>query len=461
MHPLLLLSMAGVMVLLLMMNVLSCTASVAASDRNVWEIQPPPRSATTTNTSFWKRQRRRFHSKQHQQQEETDSSRSVVADTLSSTTTTTTTVVGLDVSEDQNVDPASNHHQDECPSSQQRSLALEQTTMMGGGGGSSSSSVSSKLANFRQRAVPAIGLLLGLWWIVDQYQEKGLTILLLILTPGLYYEATSVLFVDAKHHHHLRHITSTPSLLSFYGVLVEVLTNRWWWFLAYSFGFTIPIALHVFDQDSYRHRSHLWSYGMVTTGFMAWILRLNTVVVDDNDSSSSTKKHFRSAWTEIAIYQLGAIATLVPVSFWIAVLSEFSQSWALYNAILVILNDTFAYLFGFTMGKSALLPTISPKKTWEGWLGALVSTVLLSHPVWRLFFRGHHPYNRHSLIVALFVCIVAPFGGFLASTLKRAGGKKDFGNFIPGHGGLVDRLDCQLLSAPFLYLYLKAAHVQP
>ena len=132
-------------------------------------------------------------------------------------------------------------------------------------------------------------------------------------------------------------------------------------------------------------------------------------------------------------------------------------AWALYTALLVVVNDSMAYLFGFTLGKHALLPIISPKKTWEGWCGALISTVAVSVPLWNGMFQHHDlSYNRHSVIVALFCSLVAPLGGFLASSLKRAGGKKDFGNLIAGHGGLVDRLDCQLLTAPFLYLYVRA-----
>ncbi|EEC44555.1 predicted protein, partial [Phaeodactylum tricornutum CCAP 1055/1] len=133
----------------------------------------------------------------------------------------------------------------------------------------------------------------------------------------------------------------------------------------------------------------------------------------------------------------------------------------LYTAILVILNDTLAYVFGVTLGRRALLPTISPKKTWEGFAGAGITTMLLSPLVWKLLFHGSDAtelvieYGRHGLVLSVFVNTLAPFGGFVASTLKRAYGHKDFGTLIQGHGGLMDRLDCQLFTAPFLYLYLQ------
>jgi phosphatidate cytidylyltransferase len=122
------------------------------------------------------------------------------------------------------------------------------------------------------------------------------------------------------------------------------------------------------------------------------------------------------------------------------------MSWVMYSVALVVINDTMAYLFGITLGKHALLPNISPKKTVEGFAGAAASTVLAS-----LLFL---PTKKDGLILSLVSSLVGPFGGFLASVMKRAYGKKDFGTMFPGHGGLVDRLDCQVWMAPFVYLYL-------
>jgi phosphatidate cytidylyltransferase len=122
------------------------------------------------------------------------------------------------------------------------------------------------------------------------------------------------------------------------------------------------------------------------------------------------------------------------------------MSWVMYSVALVVINDTMAYLFGITLGKHALLPNISPKKTVEGFAGAAASTVLAS-----LLFL---PTKKDGLILSLVSSLVGPFGGFLASVMKRAYGKKDFGAMFPGHGGLVDRLDCQVCMAPFVYLYL-------
>lgn len=124
--------------------------------------------------------------------------------------------------------------------------------------------------------------------------------------------------------------------------------------------------------------------------------------------------------------------------------------WAFYSVALVVINDTMAYLFGITIGKHALLSKISPKKTVEGFVGAAISTVLAS-----ILFM---PTKKDALVLSLVSSLVGPFGGFLASVVKRAYGKKDFGDMMPGHGGLVDRLDCQIWMAPFVYLYLLFTH---
>ena len=112
-----------------------------------------------------------------------------------------------------------------------------------------------------------------------------------------------------------------------------------------------------------------------------------------------------------------------------------------------------AYVFGMLMGKHALLPTISPKKTWEGFLGATACTMAVSQPLLNYMAKDTSIHN--ALAVGTFISLVSPFGGFLASVVKRAHEKKDFATYIPGHGGVVDRLDCQVMTAPFIYFYLR------
>jgi len=171
------------------------------------------------------------------------------------------------------------------------------------------------------------------------------------------------------------------------------------------------------------------------------------------------------------------------------------------GAGLVIWNDIFAYIFGRWLGpKKWFGPFIalSPKKTWEGFIGALVTTVLFAavfatilsmfpqivcpqdtitlkpfsmpdcEPAWPFRYRTYSlppmlkvfgdsvslkPITLHSLPLGLFASIIAPFGGFFASGFKRAFKIKDFGDSIPGHGGITDRMDCQIMMSLFIYVY--------
>jgi len=143
-------------------------------------------------------------------------------------------------------------------------------------------------------------------------------------------------------------------------------------------------------------------------------------------------------------------------SFWIKTVREYGLGWVLFPALLVIVNDTMAYVFGVLLGKHKLIPKLSPKKTVEGFVGAGLSTMAIASPLVKRCIAGDVPnLARHAIILAAYASVVSPFGGFLASAVKRAHGAKDFGALIPGHGGVVDRFDCQLVTAPFVYLYLK------
>ena len=112
-----------------------------------------------------------------------------------------------------------------------------------------------------------------------------------------------------------------------------------------------------------------------------------------------------------------------------------------------------AYVCGKAVGKTPLLPNLSPNKTLEGFIGAAFFTIVSSPFLWNAIVSNSG--ESKPMVLALFASFVAPFGGFLASAVKRSFGKKDYGSLIPGHGGVMDRLDCHLIMAPFTYLYLS------
>ena len=114
-------------------------------------------------------------------------------------------------------------------------------------------------------------------------------------------------------------------------------------------------------------------------------------------------------------------------------------------------TDIFAYFTGYAIGKHKLCPTISPKKTIEGAVGGTVGSVLLCF-LFGYFFAPQ--YLTHCMVMGLGGAIISQFGDLTASIFKRRMGIKDYGNLIPGHGGIMDRFDSILFTAPLVYYYI-------
>ncbi len=119
-----------------------------------------------------------------------------------------------------------------------------------------------------------------------------------------------------------------------------------------------------------------------------------------------------------------------------------------------VLCDTFALFGGMAFGKHKLAPVISPNKTVEGSVSGTVVTTLISIGAWFLL-KDYINYSLLSFAVTVAVCtVVAQIGDLSASFIKREAGIKDFGNFIPGHGGALDRIDSLMFSIPTAYILL-------
>ncbi len=254
--------------------------------------------------------------------------------------------------------------------------------------------------------------------------------------------------------------------------------------------FISPFALH--------HR--FISYALYTVGMMLFVLNLK---------KGFYKFQFAQfAWTHM-------ILILVVVQLHLAVHNIFEGLiWFVLPASTVIINDISAYACGKIFGRTPLI-RISPKKTWEGFLGALFCTMVFGFffarflcnydymickvsqgqelhvmtsfmsfptceksnifkfqeyplPRFIIAFLKHlrifnelksiyiAPIQFHSLAFSIFASLIAPFGGFFASGLKRAFKLKDFADSIPGHGGVTDRMDCQIIMGTFSFLYVSS-----
>uniref|UniRef100_A0A0A9W898 Phosphatidate cytidylyltransferase n=1 Tax=Lygus hesperus TaxID=30085 RepID=A0A0A9W898_LYGHE len=206
------------------------------------------------------------------------------------------------------------------------------------------------------------------------------------------------------------------------------------------------------------------------------------------------------AWTHVSL--------LIVVTQSYLIIQNIFQGliWFIIPVSMIVCNDVWAYLFGFFFGKTPLIK-LSPKKTWEGFIGGGFATVIFGvlasyvlcqyqyfvcpieysetlgrmtmecdpSPLFRpqeytlptsigsifaAFGLGKtitmYPFLLHSLSMSLFSSIIGPFGGFFASGFKRAFKIKDFGDVIPGHGGIMDRFDCQYLMATFVNVYISS-----
>ncbi|KAL4990221.1 cytidylyltransferase family-domain-containing protein [Aspergillus falconensis] len=223
--------------------------------------------------------------------------------------------------------------------------------------------------------------------------------------------------------------------------------------------------------------------------FVLWIMGFVFFV------ASLQKGHYRFQFTQFAWTHMALYLIVVQAHFVMNNILE-GMIWFFLPASLVITNDIFAYVCGITFGRTQLIQ-LSPKKTVEGFLGAWVCTIIFGYfmtnilmrykyficpvndlgsnvltglecdpnpvfvpqafeiPEWTGFGRTFYvaPMQFHILLFATFASLVAPFGGFFASGLKRSFKIKDFGESIPGHGGITDRMDCQFIMGFFAYMY--------
>lgn len=125
--------------------------------------------------------------------------------------------------------------------------------------------------------------------------------------------------------------------------------------------------------------------------------------------------------------------------------------WVLIAYIAIVWsNDVFAYLFGIAFGRHRLFERLSPKKSWEGFFGGVAGAVTAACVAAHLLGQSYAVWCG----LAVITVITAVFGDLAESMFKRAADVKDSGNTIPGHGGVLDRFDALLLSAPFVFVYM-------
>ena len=274
-------------------------------------------------------------------------------------------------------------------------------------------------------------------------------------------------------------------------------TTQWGWFYAcmlYSYGKSFSTDQRLYSLVKSPTAQALLPYAEAVS-MLAYSLLLVTSVL------ALRAGHYR--------YQVGQLAwTIAIIVITVAQVNSFIDNifnglfWYMFPVSLVICNDSMAYFCGMAFGKKFIkarfLGALSPNKTWEGFIGggfftliwAFTFPLLLScfDPLicpaddlalgksfslrcdtpavfqWRTFdapalgWAGISqitllPIQLHALVLGLFASVVAPFGGFFASGIKRAYKMDDFASLIPGHGGVFDRVDCQLIMGLATQIY--------
>ncbi|KAL7087990.1 hypothetical protein ACP275_13G102400 [Erythranthe tilingii] len=323
-------------------------------------------------------------------------------------------------------------------------------------------------------------------------------IILIVYLGHLYICATVVviqILMAAELFHLRRRVHEDKRLPGFW------LINWYFFFTAMLYVYGRILSQHLVnaitsDKFFYKLVNGLIKYHMVIcyflyiAGMMWFILTLKKKMY--------TYQFGQYAWTHMIL-----IVVFTQSSFTVANIFE-GIFWFIFPASLIAINDVAAYFFGFFFGKTPLIK-LSPKKTWEGFIGGSFATVLSAFllasflsqfqwmtcprkdlstgwlrcdpaPIFKLEYYSFPkwlpqsfpwkgisvlPVQWHALCLGLFASIIAPFGGFFASGLKRAFKIKDFGDSIPGHGGFTDRMDCQMVMAIFAYIYFQSFVLPP
>jgi len=167
----------------------------------------------------------------------------------------------------------------------------------------------------------------------------------------------------------------------------------------------------------------------------------------------------QTPFQNIASTLLGIIYIVMPFALWVKFIKGYSSDMGVYNPHLLLgyffllwTNDTGAYLVGISIGKHKLWERISPKKTWEGFFGGLILSIVTGYVI-----SLYYPELNYILwiVMAALVSIFGTMGDLVESAFKRSIDIKESGGILPGHGGILDRFDGVLLSTPFVLVLLQ------
>lgn len=275
-------------------------------------------------------------------------------------------------------------------------------------------------------------------------------------------------------------------------------TTGWYFFFSLLFLLYGKIVLsHFHDQRLAISKYPAFQYALVHHSFISFLLYCGGFVGFVLSLRPDTY-HFQFTYFGRALV---ALLLVVVQAHFMILNTTIGLIWFILPSWLIVVNDSFGYFCGRLFGRHSLT-ALSPKKTWEGYIGAGIFTMITAYvlsdilsryewlicprydfndcylicppiscdPIPPAFIKRvahiatipwvgaihlqYRPVQLHAVALGAFAASIAPFGGFFASGAKRAFGIKDFGGILPGHGGVTDRVDCQLMMAVFTYVYV-------
>jgi phosphatidate cytidylyltransferase len=167
----------------------------------------------------------------------------------------------------------------------------------------------------------------------------------------------------------------------------------------------------------------------------------------------STKRPLREALGAVSISSAGLVTVVLPFSAVVRLhaVELIGPQLLLFTVVLVWAGDTAAYFAGNSFGRTKMAPQVSPNKSWEGAIANIVASLIVG----AAFAYWMEISLAHVLVMALFGSIAGQIGDLFKSAFKRAAGVKDSGTILPGHGGVLDRIDSLILAAPVVWYYFE------
>jgi len=218
--------------------------------------------------------------------------------------------------------------------------------------------------------------------------------------------------------------------------------------LFWAFFVMVPLQYYLIYVGWYG----LWSILIPVYGFQFLAIRSTLT----GDYARYLERTAKIQWgTMICAYCVSYAPALLTLN----IVNMAGQQWKLlvYLVIVAQSSDVLQYIWGKTLGRHRIAPHISPNKTWEGFIGGVLSATALGAALWQL--TPFSPLVAAGM--ALLVAMLGFFGGIVMSAIKRDAGVKDWGQVIPGHGGMMDRIDSLSFAAPVFFHLVRYFYTVP